>query len=74
MHSLLLYDNVNCKDPSHINTIDHLYTNITEALCMSSQEFVNNMVIRKDGQIAGWMKYCSASHAEARDVFYHWAT
>ena len=44
--SLPLYDNVNCKDSSHINANECLYTDITEAL-----------VIRKEGQIAGWMEY-----------------
>ena len=40
---------------------------------MSSHEFVKGRVIRKEGQIAGWVEYCSASHAEAKAAFLHWA-
>ena len=73
-HSLLLCDNVNCKDSSHVNAKYCLYIDTTEALLMSSQEFVKNIVIRKEYHIVGWTEYCSASHAEARATLIHWAT
>ena len=75
-HSLLLCDNAQCNDHSHVNAIDHLYNDIKNALIVSSQDFIKDRVMLKDGQpsqIAGWKEYCSASHSEARAAFLHWA-
>jgi hypothetical protein len=71
-HSLLLCDDVNCKDPAHSNAIDRLYNDIKDSLLLSSQELIKERGNTEHSQIAGWREYCSVSHADARQAFTHW--
>ena len=73
-HSLVLCDNTECNDPSHISAIDRLYCDITDSVLCASNDFVKVGRRHNDGQIPGWMEYCSASHAEARQSFLNWVS
>ena len=51
-----------------------MYSDISDALLCSSQEFVKERVVNNDHQVAGWKEYCSSSHGEARAAFLEWAS
>ena len=73
-HSLLLCDDVNCKNHAHISAVDLLYKDIKCVLLDSAQEFSKGNCTREHKQIAGWKEYCSIAHREARSAFLHWVS
>ena len=71
-HSLLLCDNPNCKDVSHIKAIDKMYGDLVASLQTSSQSFEQTCSKSKPDQIPGWNTYCKELHTEAREAFLLW--
>ena len=70
-HELILCDNPQCTDPSHINAIDRMYSEVLDALHESSSKFTT----RKKGsykQVLGWNSYCKELHSIARDAYLIW--
>ena len=70
-HGLALCDNLNCKDPCHINAIDRLYNSIISALHDASADF-STCQSQSFNQLPGWNDCCQLLHAEARDAFLTW--
>jgi exonuclease III len=70
-HGLLLCNDANCKDPSHISAINRLYCNITDALKEASTN-LEKKVKHSTHQVAGWNDYCREAHNEAREAFLIW--
>ena len=71
-HRLLLCDDINCKDPSHISDLDRMYEDIIESLRVSGEELINQQKKSNHRPIAGWNEYCKEAHSNARDAFLIW--
>ncbi len=70
-HKLLLCDDVNCTDSSHMNDIDLLYNDIIDALQSAGKSFVQQKRCSFK-QIPGWNELCSELHNNAREAFLVW--
>ena len=70
-HDLLLCDNANCSNPSHIAAIDTMYTSITDSLVVASEELFTKCK-KPYSPVLGWNEYCRESHSEAREAFLLW--
>lgn len=74
-HSLLLCDNLECSDPSHISDISRMQREITEALVISAEPLVRNKNKNNDFKpVAGWNEFCSELHHSARESFLLWVS
>lgn len=71
-HALLLCDDPNCIDVTHLSAIDEMYNLIISALRMSSEELVQEKTNGKHQPIAGWNEYCQEAHHQAREAFLMW--
>jgi len=71
-HSLILCDNPNCTDESHIFEIDKLYDHICKVLYESAAHLVQSNHKQTHRQVIGWNSYCKELHADARDKFIVW--
>jgi len=69
---MLLCDNTNCKEASHIADLDTLYNDITAALIKAAEELGELKETGKNNQLQGWNIYCKELHAVARDAFLAW--
>lgn len=72
-HSLMLCEDIQCQDTSHIAKIDELYEAITTSLHSASTMFrVRKSAKFKPKQVLGWNDVCSELHAHARSAFLLW--
>ncbi len=70
-HSMILCDDVNCKDPSHTAAIERMYNEIVDSLYEAGVECCG----KKESpykQVAGWHDLCADHHTQARDAFHLW--
>ena len=70
-HSLFLCKDRKCCDHVHIEAIDRLYSEITEALLGANQSLYS----KKNGnykQVFGWNEMCKEAHSQARNAFLTW--
>jgi hypothetical protein len=69
---LIMCDNINCKDKSHIAALDSFYTDITAALISAADQLGEMQWSGKQHQIQGWNIYCKELHTAAREAFLSW--
>ena len=70
-HNLLVYDNINCCDPSHTCSIERMYGDIVDAL-QTAGNFLTVQKQKSFKQIPGWNEVCMNLHHEARESFLMW--
>jgi hypothetical protein len=70
-HNLILCDDVRCKNESHINAINHMYSSTVSAL-VESANFLMKKPNQKNKQVPGWNEYVKEVHELARDSFLFW--
>jgi exonuclease III len=70
-HDLLLCDNADCCNPSHISAINRLHANVICALKEASAD-LQQASQPSYKQRPGWNDYCREVHADARDDFLMW--
>jgi len=70
-HKLLLCDDVNCKDSSHVNDIDLMYLTIIDALQTAGNDLVQQKRVYFK-EIPGWNEACAELHSTAREAFLVW--
>jgi hypothetical protein len=71
-HALLLCNNIECSDPSHLSAINRLYNEIAESLLGASSSLMDNARKQQFSQVMGWNDICKEAHSQARDAFLLW--
>ena len=70
-HSLMLCDDVQCKDVCHHASIDRLFKELQDCLMEASEKLSSN-ANPSFPQIVGWNDICKDAHSLARDSFLAW--
>ena len=68
---MLMCNDVNCKNETHLNAIKSMYNDILSALTKSSEELIDRKP-KKYKQIFGWNEMCKELHSTAREAFLTW--
>ncbi len=72
-HNLILCDNPDCKDVSHIASLERMYESIISALSTAATSLKAQVNDKKHVKyVPGWNDMCRELHANARSAFLVW--
>ena len=71
-HELMLCDDPNCHNQSHLQAIDRMYVSMVQALKTAGEETLKKKQSKKYNTIPGWNDICREIHSTARDAFILW--
>ena len=72
MFDVLVCDDVNCSNSEHLQSLDHVYKFLIDAMLEASAEFLESNEGYKQYHVVGWNDQCREAYNESRKTFIDW--